>query len=265
MTDRRYPSDLSDAEWARLQPLLPAPKPGGRPRTTDLRAVCNAIFYQAHTGCQWRYLPREFPAPGTVYDYFRTWRTDGTWDALNAALRAATRTAAGRDPTPSAAILDSQSVPMAQQPGERGYDGHKRVKGRKRHILVDTLGLLLAVAVLSATSSDRVGAQHTFLRLGWRVPRLRLIWADGSYGGRFAEWVARAYSWVLEVIPNPARTPGQRGMPVAKRRWVVERTFAWFGTARRLSKDYETHPASQEAWCYIVMIRLMLRRLERAG
>ena len=261
MTERRYPSDLSDAEWAVLEPLLPPAKPGGRPRTTDLRAVCNAVFYLVHVGCQWRYLPREFPPHATVYRYFSAWRSDGTWDTINTTLRVATRVAAGREPSPSAAIVDSQSVPMAQQPGRRGYDGHKRVKGRKRHILVDTMGLLLAVAVLSATTTDRAGARQTCLRLQWRAPRLRRLWADGGYGGRFVDWVAQAYDWVLEVVPTPARQPGQRGMTLARRRWVVERTFAWFGTARRLSKDYETHPASQEAMCYLVMIRLMLRRL----
>jgi len=264
MTDAGYPSDLTDAEWAQLEPLIPPAKPGGRPRTTDMRAVCNALFYLVRTGCQWRFLPREYPPNQTVYYYFRQWRDSGVFQQLNDALRERTRVAAGRDPTPSAAILDSQSVPMAIQPGPRGYDGHKRVKGRKRHVLVDTLGLLLAVVVLSATLDDRSGAKATFLRLEWRFPRLRRIWADGGYSGRFIDWVRLAYGWVLEIVPNPAKQPGSRGMPVAKRRWVVERTLAWFGLSRRLSKDYETLPRSQEALCYASMCRRMLTRLGRA-
>ena len=259
MSRPHYPSDLTDAEWARLAPLIPPAKPGGRPRTVDLRAVCDAIFYLVHTGCPWRYLPTSYPPYQTVYDYFRQWRDSGVWHDLNAAVRERTRCDAGREPTPSAAILDSQSVPMASQPGPRGYDGHKRVKGRKRHVIVDTLGLLLAIVVLSATIGDRRGAQLALWQLGWRCPRLARIWADGGYRG-LREWIWHAYHWVLEVVPTPTKRPGQRTMPVAKRRWVVERTLAWLGQSRRLSKDYETLPASQEALCYIAMIRLMLRR-----
>jgi transposase len=260
-----YPSDLTDAEWTELEPLLPAAKGGGRPRTTELRAVCDAIFYLVHTGCPWRSLPAEYPPWPTVYAYFRQWRETGVWVHVNATIREQTRTAAGREPTPSAAILDSQSVAMAQQPGQRGFDGHKRVKGRKRHVLVDTMGLLLAVAVLSASLDDRVGARVVCWRLEWRVPRLVRIWADGNYSGRFHAWLQQAYGWILEVIPNPPRSrgTGKRRMTVARRRWVVERTFAWLNQSRRLSKDYETLPQSQEAMCYVAMIRLMLRRFER--
>ena len=256
-----YPSDLTDAEWEQLEPLIPAAKPGGRPRTVEMRAVCNGLFYLLHTGCQWRYLPLEYPPYQTVYYYFRQWRDTGVLAQINDTLRERTRTAAGRDASPSAAILDSQSVPMATQPGPRGYDGHKRIKGRKRHVLVDTQGLLLAIVVLSATLDDRVGARAAFLRLEWRMTRLRRIWADGGYGGRFSDWVHWAYGWVLEIVPPPARRTGQRGMAVARRRWVVERTLAWLGRSRRLSKDYETLPRSQEALCYASMSRLMLKRL----
>lgn len=264
MAQPTYPSDLTDAEWTVLAPLIPPAKPGGRPRTVDMRAVCNGIFYVVQTGCQWRALPRDYPPYQTVYDYFRQWRDSGLWHQLNDTLRERTRIAAGRDASPSAAILDSQSVPMATQPGPRGYDGHKHIKGRKRHILVDTQGLLLAIVVLSATLDDRVGARAAFQRLEWRMTRLRRIWADGGYGGRFVDWVDWAYGWILEMVPNPARRPGPRGMAVAARRWVVERTFAWLGRSRRLSKDYETLPQSQEAMCYASMCRLMLKRLGRA-
>jgi putative transposase len=261
MPHRVYPSDLSDAEWAIVEPLLPAAKPGGRPRSVELRAVCNAILYLVQCGCPWRYLPQTYPPHQTVYTYFRQWRDTGVWQELNAALAQRTRVQDERQPTPSAAIIDSQSVPMHQQPGERGDDGHKRVKGHKRHIMVDTLGLLLAVVVLSATVGDRAGAQVTFQRLHWRYPRLRHIWADGGYSGTFVDWVAQAYGWVLEIVASPIRADRRGRMPIAKRRWVVERTFAWFDQARRLTTDYETHPSSHEALCYARMVRLMLRRL----
>lgn len=264
MSRPHYPSDLSDAEWARLAPLLPPAKPGGRPRSVDLRAVVDAIFYVVHTGCPWRYLPQSYPPYQTVYHYFRQWRDSGLWREFNDTLRAETRKAAGRDPTPSAAILDSQAVSMGQQPGPRGFNGYKRVKGHARHLVVDTLGLLMMVVVLSATIGDRDGARLSLLRLEWRYPRLRQLWADGNYAGRFVDWVRWAYGWTLEIVTSPARVAGQRTPQVARRRWVVERTFAWLFQARRLRVDYETLPASHEALCYARMIRLMLRRLERA-
>ncbi|MBC7226963.1 MAG: IS5 family transposase [Thermoflexales bacterium] len=255
-----YPTDLSDAEWQRIEPYLPAPKPGGRPRVHSLREILNALFYIVRSGCTWRMLPHDLPPWKTVYHYFRLWRKDGTWERIHSALREEVRVAAGREPEPSAAILDSQSVKTTETPGIRGYDAAKKVNGRKRHLLVDTLGLLLMVIVHAANIQDRDGAKLLLEKAQGRFPRLRLIWADGGYAGKLIDWVKSFCHWVLEIVK---RSDAVKGFQVLPHRWVVERTFGWLGRYRRLSKDYEGLPENSEAMIYIAMIHLMLRRLGR--
>jgi putative transposase len=255
-----YPTDLSDVEWQRIQPYLPAPKSGGRPRVHTLREILNAIFYIVRSGCTWRMLPHDLPPWKTVYHYFRLWRKDGTWERINSALRVEVRVAAGREPEPSAAVIDSQSVKTTETPGVRGYDAGKKVNGRKRHLLVDTLGLVLMVVVHAANIQDRDGARLLLEKARGRFPRLRLIWADGGYTGKLVDWVKTLCLWVLEIVK---RSDDVKGFQVLPHRWVVERTFGWLGRYRRLSKDYEGLPESSEAMIYIAMIHLMVRRLGR--
>lgn len=261
MKRKAYPSDLTSSQWQRLRPLLPPSKPGGRPRSVDLREVLNGIFYVVRGGNSWRMMPHDLPPWSTCYDYFRKWRNDGLWQRINDTLRDRIRRKARRKRSPSMAIIDTQSTKTTEQGGPRGKDAHEMVDGRKRHLIVDTSGLILAVVVHSAGIQDRDGAKLVLARIKGRFPRLKKILADGIYNGGIAEWAKQFGGWVLEIVPKPERKEGEP-FEVMKWRWIVERTFAWLGRYRRLSKDYERQPESSEALIYIAMTHLMLRRLE---
>jgi putative transposase len=258
MKRKTYPTDLSDEQWKLLETILPPPERLGRKRSVDLREICNALCYLNRAGCQWRMLPEGFPPWQTVYYYFRLWRDSQWFITLNDSLRGEVRRAAGRETDPSAAVVDAQSVKTDEQADSSGFDAGKKVKWRKRHILVDTLGLLLIAVVLTADIQDRDAAQILFARIKERMPRMFLIWADGGYRGKLIEWVAKNCLWVLEIVK---RNDDVKGFVVLPRRWVVERTFSWLNRNRRLSKDYERKVESSEAWIYFSMSILMLKRL----
>jgi len=259
MRRKSYPSDLSDEEWAKLKPHLPT-HGRGAPRRVNMREVINALRYLSRTGCQWRMLPHDLPPWEKVYYYFSQWRNDGTWERINRELRMEVRVSAGKDPEPSAAILDSQSVKSTEMGKARGYDAGKKVNGIKRHLLVDTLGLVLTVMVLTADIQDRDGARLLLEKVKGRFPRLQKIWEDGGYTGTLVEWVKQFCHWVLDIVK---RNDTVKGFAVLPHRWIVERTFGWLNRFRRLSKDYERLPASGEAMVYLAMITLMTKRLAK--
>ena len=259
-----YPTDLTDEQWNLLQMVVPprkARKGRGRP-PADLRRICNALLYFVRSGCAWRLLPRDFGPWKTVYHYFWLWTKQGCWQIIHDLLRQAVRHAVGKRSQPTAAILDSQTVRSADQAGERGYDAAKKTKGIKRHLLVDTLGLLLAVCVTGADVPERAGARHLLGRVLAGFRWLRCLWTDQGYGGDdFAAWVAahrKTGTLRLEVVP---RDKTRRGFAALPKRWIVERTFGWFMKHRRLVRHYEVKSSHAEAWLHISMIGIMLRRL----
>ncbi len=255
----RYASDMTDAEWRLIARKLPSRRRLGRPRKVDLRKVVEAVLFILSTGCQWRALPREFPPYSTVQGYFYAWRDTGRWHRIVRALVRQARRKLGRKPTPTAAVIDSQSAATTQAGGPRGFDPGKRVHGRKRHIVTDTNGLLLAVHVHPANVQDVHGAVPLLERMRARFPKLRHVFADRVYRGKqLVDALSHCGPWAIEIVQRP---PGVKGFQLLPRRWVVERTFAWFGRCRRLSRDFEGSASTEVAWLLVAHLRLLTRRL----
>lgn len=260
MPTKLYPTDMTDRRWEIIKNLIPPPALRGRKRELDMRWVLNAILYVVVGGIPWRMLPREYPNWKSVYHYFRQWQKDGTWKRIHDTLRARLRQKLGKHKHPTAGCLDSQSVKTTAVGGPRGYDKGKNVNGRKRHLLVDTAGLILALAVTPACVSDPAGARLVMANWGGHCKKLRRIWVDGTYRGTLLEWAKTRIKAVLQPV---LRCDDLKGFVVLPKRWVVERTFAWLGQSRRLNKDYEALPESSEAMIYVAMTRIMLVRLAK--
>ena len=256
---RKYPTELTDCQWNHIKDFFPAPKATGRPREVEFREVINAIVFLVATGCQWRMLPQDYPKWQIVYHYFQKWQKDGIWYRIHETLRSDLRRKKGRHKHPTAGSLDSQSVKTTAMPSSRGFDAGKKINGRKRHILVDTLGLIMTMVVTTAAVQDRDGARILLRSFGIHRKKLRKVWVDGGYRGELVEWVKRTFRYCLEVV---LRSDDIKGFVVLPKRWVVERTFAWLNNHRRLSKDYERFTKTSETMIQIAMMRLMLRRLK---